>query len=160
MGSTTFISGIRRSRMGAGHSTLRQRANLSSSAAILRRQTMKISRRAFHTAMLSTPALAQAAGQASSANPRKLVLPAWNSPSAAGVPFAFPGAPSPRARWNVPDAPRKYFSEWLPALFERTLAIDEWKGEKSQLRWIFTGPLGGFTVEVGAGRVRLAQRYL
>ena len=47
----------------------------------------------------------------------------------------------------------------MPALFERTLAIDEWKGEKNQLRWIFTGPMGGFTVEVGAGRLRLAQRY-
>jgi hypothetical protein len=100
--------------------------------------------------MLSTPALAQGS---------RLVLPAWNSPSTAGDPFRFPGEPSPRARWNVPGGSRKYFFEWLPALFERTLAIDEWKGEKSQLRWIFTGPMGGFTVEVGAGRVRLAQRY-
>ena len=111
---------------------------------------MKISRRAFHAAMLSTPALAQGS---------RLVLPAWNSPSTAGDPFRFPGAPSPRERWNVPGPPRKYFSEWLPALFERTLAIDEWKGEKSQLHWIFTGPMGGFTVEVGAGRVRLIERY-
>ena len=113
---------------------------------------MKISRRAFQTAMLAAPALAQTAA-------RKLVLPAWNSPSTAGDAFAFPGAPSPRQRWNVPGPRRKYFPEWLPALFERTLAIDEWKGEKSRLRWIFTGPAGGFTVEVGAGRVRLAQRY-
>src|ERR1039457_538110 len=120
---------------------------------------MKISRRVFHTAMLSTPALAQAAAQAGPANPQRLVLPAWSSPSTAGDAFQFPGAPSPRARWNVPGPSRKYFSEWLPALFERTLAIDEWRGEKSQLRWIFTGPMGGFTVEVGAGRVRLAQRY-
>src|ERR1035437_7483816 len=108
--------------------------------------------------MLSTPALAEAAAQAGPANPQKLVLPAWNSPSTAGDAFRFPGTPSPRARWNVPGPPRKYFSEWLPALFERTLAIDEWKGEKSQLHWIFTGPMGGFTVEVGAGRVRPAQR--
>jgi hypothetical protein len=79
---------------------------------------MKISRRAFQTAMLSTPALAQAAAQA-------VVLPAWNGPSTAGDAFAFPGAPSPRERWNVPGPPRKYFSEWLAALFERTLAIDE-----------------------------------
>jgi hypothetical protein len=113
---------------------------------------MKISRRAFHTALLSTPALAQGAAQ-------KLVLPAWNGPSTAGDAFALTSALSPRQRWNVPGPPRKYFSEWLPALFERTLEIDEWKGEKSQLHWIFTGPLGGFTVEVGAGRLRLAQRY-
>ena len=102
--------------------------------------------------MLSTPALAQAAAQ-------PLALPAWDGPSTAGDPFVFPGAPPVRERWNVPGPPRKYFPEWLPALFERTLAIDEWKGEKSQLQWIFTGPTGGFTVEVGAGRVSLAQRY-
>jgi hypothetical protein len=120
---------------------------------------MKISRRAFQTAMLSTPAWAQAAGQAGPANSQKLVLPAWNGPSTAGDGFALTSALSPRQRWNVPGPPRKYFPEWLPALFERTLAIDEWKGEKSQLRWIFTGPMGGITVEVGAGRLRLAQRY-
>jgi hypothetical protein len=113
---------------------------------------MKISRRAFHTAMLSTPALAQVAD-------RKLVLPDWNGPSTTGDGFALTSALSSRQRWNVPGPPRKYFSEWLPALFGRTLAIDEWKGEKSQLQWIFTGPAGGFTVEVGAGRLRLAQRY-
>ncbi len=113
---------------------------------------MKISRRAFHTAMLSTPALAQVAD-------RKLVLPAWSGPSSAGDGFALTSALSPRQRWNVPGPPRKYCSEWLPALFERTLAIDEWRGEKNQLSWIFTGPTGGFTVEVGAGKVRLAQRY-
>jgi hypothetical protein len=113
---------------------------------------MKISRRAFQAVLLSTPALAQTAD-------RKLDLPVWNSPSTAGDPFALTSALSPRERWNVPGPPRKYFLEWLPALFERTLAVDEWTGEKSQLRWIFTGPLGGFTVEVGAGRLRLAQRY-
>jgi hypothetical protein len=109
--------------------------------------------------MLSTPALAQAAAQAVPGNSQLLVLPAWNSPSTAGDGFALTSALSPRQRWNVPGPPRKYFPEWLPALFERTLAIDEWKGEKSQLQWIFTGPAGGFTVEVGAGRLRLAQRY-
>ena len=102
--------------------------------------------------MLSTPALAQVAD-------RKLVLPAWNGPSTAGDGFALTSALSPRQRWNVPGPPRKYFSEWLPALFERTLAIDEWKGEKNQLSWIFTGPMGGITVEVGAGRLRLVERY-
>ena len=45
---------------------------------------MKISRRAFHTAMLSTPALAQVAD-------RKLVLPAWSGPSSAGDGFALTG---------------------------------------------------------------------
>ena len=35
----------------------------------------------------------------------------------------------------------------------------DWSGEKPQLRWIFTGPSGGFTVEAGGGKARLAVRY-
>ena len=43
----------------------------------------------------------------------------------------------------MPGGPRQYFAEWLPALFERTLAIDELEAApKAQLRWIFTGPIG------------------
>jgi hypothetical protein len=56
-------------------------------------------------------------------------------------------------------APRKYFAEWLPALFERTLAIDESDGDAPKLPWIFTGPSGGFTVKADSGKVRLAVRY-
>ena len=50
------------------------------------------------------------------------------------------------------------FPEWLPGLFERTIEIQEWSGRPS-LRWIFTGPHGGFTVEVSDGKLRLAVRY-
>jgi hypothetical protein len=86
-------------------------------------------------------------------------LPPWNTAPAGGDVFIFPGPPSPRTRWNVPGPPRKYFSEWLPALFERTIEIEEWSGNQPVLRWIFTGPHGGFTVEAGAGKVRLVVRY-
>ncbi len=118
----------------------------------------KFSRRTFSGAVLSASALA---GQERSdpANPARVDLPPWKESPAGGDRFEFPGAPSPRTRWTVPGPPRKYFAEWLPALFERTLEIDGWSGEKSQLRWIFTGPRGGFTVEAGAGRARLAIRY-
>jgi hypothetical protein len=61
--------------------------------------------------------------------------------------------------WRVPGIPRKYFDEELPALFERTLELDDFKGDASKLEWIFTGPLGGFTVEAGAGRLRVYQRH-
>jgi len=112
----------------------------------------KISRRAFSGAVLSASAIAAAAQE-------RTQLPPWKESSAGGDLFEFPGVPSPRGpRWNVPS-PRKYFGEWLPALFERTLEIEHWSGETSLLRWVFTGPSGGFTVEAGGGRVRLAARY-
>ena len=86
-------------------------------------------------------------------------LPQWSSAPAGGDAFTLPGPPSPRTRWNVPGPPRKYFYEWLPALFERTIEIGEWGGNPAALRWIFTGPHGGFTVEAASGTVRLAVRY-
>jgi len=118
----------------------------------------KVSRRAFSGAMLSVPALAaQDAGQP--ANAGGLDLPPWQPSQGEGDRFELPGPPSPRTRWTVPGEPRKYFAEWLPALFERTLEIDEWSGESPRLRWIFTGPSGGFTVEAGGGQAKLAVRY-
>ena len=118
----------------------------------------KVSRRAFSGALLSASALAaQERGQPATSAP--LDLPAWNGFSAGGDAFEFPGPPSPRTRWNVPGPPRKYFSEWLPALFERTLEMDEWSANQPPLRWIFTGPCGGFTVEAGGGKASLTVRY-
>jgi hypothetical protein len=120
---------------------------------------MKVSRRTFSGAMLSASALAAAQEPGGTAAPAKVDLPPWKTSGAGGESFEFPGPPPPRTRWDVPGPPRKYFTEWLPALFERTLAIEDWRGQKPQLRWIFTGPSGGFTVEAGGGKVRLAVRY-
>ena len=118
----------------------------------------KVSRRAFSGALLTASALAAQDGERP-ANGAVLDLPPWEASAAEGEPFAFPGPPSPRTRWNVPGPPRKYFAEWLPALFERTLQIDEWSEGSPALHWIFTGPRGGFTIEAGAGRVRFVARY-
>jgi hypothetical protein len=118
-----------------------------------------ISRRTFSGAVLTASALAAPQEQGNPANPARVDLPAWQGSPAGGEAFELPGAPSPRTKWIVPGGPRKYFSEWLPALFERTLEIDGWSGGKPQLRWIFTGPSGGFTVEAGGGKARLAVRY-
>ncbi|MGB7763372.1 MAG: hypothetical protein WBL61_26290 [Bryobacteraceae bacterium] len=117
----------------------------------------QFSRRTFSGAMLTASALA-AQERSEPANSARLDLPPWKG-SASGDAFEFPGPPSPRTKWTVPGPPRKYFAEWLPALFERTVEIDAWSGEKPQLRWIFTGPCGGFTVEAGGGKARLAVRY-
>jgi hypothetical protein len=118
----------------------------------------KFSRRTFSGVVLSASALA-AQERSDPANPARVDLPRWTGSPGGGDHFEFPGPPSPRTKWTVPWAPRKYFAEWLPALFERTIEIDGWRGEKSQLRWIFTGPCGGFTVEAGGGKARLAVRY-
>jgi hypothetical protein len=120
---------------------------------------MKISRRDFHTTLLSASAMAQAAGQNTPAPVEKLTLAPSPAVAAGGEPFEFPLPPSPRLRWKVTGLPRHYFMEWLPALFERTLVIEEWKTPQSQLQWMLTGPMGGFTVEAGAGKLRVFQRY-
>jgi hypothetical protein len=117
------------------------------------------SRRTFSGAVLSASALAAAQERSEPVNAARVDLPPWKASPAGGDGFEFPGAPSPRTKWTVPGPPRKYFAGWLPALFERTIEIDAWSGGKSQLRWIFTGPCGGFTVEVGGGKARLAVRY-
>ena len=62
--------------------------------------------------------------------------------------------------WSRPDEiARKYFRENLPALFARTLALDADVPPRATLRWIFTGPRAGFTVELTSSKVRIAERY-
>lgn len=67
----------------------------------------------------------------------------------------------PRALgWSRGDViPRKYFHDNLSALFERTLVFDNDIPERASLRWIFTGPHAGFTVELTSDKVRLSERY-
>ena len=46
--------------------------------------------------------------------------------------------------WTRPNEPaRKYFHEMLPALFNRTVAIEGDLPQPAALRWIFTGPRAG-----------------
>ncbi|HEV2485759.1 MAG TPA: hypothetical protein VGT08_09525 [Terracidiphilus sp.] len=78
----------------------------------------------------------------------------------AGESFRFvsdgPAAPG-WARTN--DIARKFFHEELPALFERTIALESEVPSRTTLRWIFTGPRAGFTVELGSSKVRISERY-
>jgi hypothetical protein len=119
----------------------------------------KVSRRMFSGALLSAPVLAVAQERVNAAKPAKMALPEWAATPAGGEGFELPGPPPTRTKWAVAWSPRKYFTEWLPALFERTLEFAEWRGEKAQVRWIFTGPSGGFTVEAGGGTVKLTVKY-
>jgi len=62
--------------------------------------------------------------------------------------------------WSRPDEiARKYFHENLPALFERTLVLDDAVPPRATLRWIFTGPHAGLTVELTSSKVRISERY-
>jgi len=72
--------------------------------------------------------------------------------------FASDGSVGPG--WSRPDEiARKYFHDELPALFARTLVLDDETPQHAELRWIFTGPHAGFTVELGAHKVRIVERY-
>ncbi|HUV71113.1 MAG TPA: hypothetical protein VMW15_15750 [Terracidiphilus sp.] len=90
-----------------------------------------------------------------------VVLPAARTTTGqAGETFRFvsdgPAAPG----WSRTDEiARKYFHEELPALFERTIALDGEVPSRTTLRWIFTGPRAGFTVELSSNKVRISERY-
>ena len=74
--------------------------------------------------------------------------------------FHFVSDGPPGAGWSRPDEiARKYFHENLPALFERTLTLDADIPPRGTLRWIFTGPHAGFTVELTSSKIRIAERY-
>lgn len=61
--------------------------------------------------------------------------------------------------WGRGADTRFYFSKWLPALFERTLVVDEMNAAGGRLEWIFTGDRGGFTVVIDDNGVGFYQRY-
>lgn len=62
--------------------------------------------------------------------------------------------------WSRPDEiARKYFHENLPALFERTISLDAALPPHTTLRWMFTGPHAGFTVELNSNKIRISERY-
>ena len=77
-----------------------------------------------------------------------------------GVSFRFVSDGPRGPGWSRPDEiARVYFHENLTALFERTLRLDDDIPDRTTLRWIFTGPHAGFTVELTSSTVRIAERY-
>jgi O-glycosyl hydrolase len=84
--------------------------------------------------------------------------PAFSAPAADTFHFASDGPVGPG--WSRPDEiARKYFHENLTALFERTLTLDAALPQRAALRWIFTGPRAGLTVELTSNKVRITERY-
>ncbi len=78
----------------------------------------------------------------------------------AEVSFRFVSDGPQGAGWSRSnEIARTYFHENLTALFERTLALREDVPARSTLRWIFTGPHAGFTVELTSTKVRISERY-
>jgi O-glycosyl hydrolase len=90
-----------------------------------------------------------------------LVLPAAQmAKDQAGETFRFvPDGPAAPGWARTDDIARKFFRHELPALFERTIALDSEVPSRTTLRWIFTGPRAGFTVELGSSKVRITERY-
>ncbi len=85
-------------------------------------------------------------------------VPAPAAPAAESFSFVSDGPKGPG--WSRPDEiARKYFHENLTALFERTLVLDGDLPQRTSLRWIFTGPHAGFTVQLTSSKVSLSERY-
>jgi hypothetical protein len=106
---------------------------------------------------LSAPVLLAASVCAQQAVP----LPAVQSPAApVADTFRFVSDGPRGPGWSRPDEiARKYFHDDLTALFERTIVLESDLPERTGLRWIFTGPHAGFTVELTSSKVRLSERY-
>ena len=84
--------------------------------------------------------------------------PAISAPAADGFHFVSDGPRGPG--WSRPDEiARKYFHDNLTGLFERTITLSNDMPERTTLRWIFTGPRAGLTVELTSSKIRIAERY-
>ncbi|HEX5283598.1 MAG TPA: hypothetical protein VFW30_05720 [Bryocella sp.] len=90
-----------------------------------------------------------------------VVLPQAKAPvQAVAQRFAFASDGPAGPGWTRPDAiARVYFKGELPALFQRTLQLDDDVPERTKLSWIFTGPRAGLTVELTSSKVRLTERF-
>ncbi len=86
-------------------------------------------------------------------------LPEWQLPTDVRVTtFELGEGKGEFHAWGRGRDLRVFFDEFIPALFERTIVLDELV-PGTKLLWIFTGPLGGFTVTIDLSEVSLHQRY-
>ncbi|MHC4679855.1 MAG: hypothetical protein ACYTEK_14265 [Planctomycetota bacterium] len=80
-------------------------------------------------------------------------LPEWHAPAEPdGTAFELGGGKGEFHAWGRGRDLRVFFGEFLPALFERTIVLDELE-PGSELSWIFTGDHGGFTITIDANQV-------
>jgi O-glycosyl hydrolase len=86
-------------------------------------------------------------------------LPEWQTPAdTEGTAFELGGGQGEFHAWGRDKDLRIFFDEFLPALFERTLVLDELRPD-SELQWIFTGQRGGFTITIDPDQVGLFHRF-
>jgi len=92
---------------------------------------------------------------------QSISLPPFHaSAKATAKDFTFISDGSHGPGWTRPDEiARTYFSEPLPAFFERTIELTDALPQNGRLEWIFTGPHAGFTVFLSSTQVELQQRY-
>jgi O-glycosyl hydrolase len=86
-------------------------------------------------------------------------LPEWQPPAnVTSTAFELGAGKGEFHAWGRGRDLRFFFGEFLPALFERTIVLDEFDAD-CELQWIFTGEHGGFTVIVDQNEVSLSQRF-
>jgi len=89
-----------------------------------------------------------------------LELPHWNRPGQMQVQaFEMGRGKNIYDPWGKEPQGRFFFDEFLPAVFERTIELDQLKPGESPLEWIFTGPRSGLTITIEPFRVSLQTRY-
>ncbi|MHC4596922.1 MAG: glycoside hydrolase [Planctomycetota bacterium] len=79
--------------------------------------------------------------------------------NAGAVAFELGGGKGEFHAWGRGRDLRVFFGEFLSALFERTVVLDECSLADAKLEWIFTGDRGGFTVTIDHNEVGLYQRF-
>jgi len=57
------------------------------------------------------------------------------------------------------ERPRSYPAEFLPGNFSRTLKLEKELAEDITLHWLFTGPRGSLSIEIGRHAVTVSQQY-
>ncbi len=88
-----------------------------------------------------------------------LALPEWQPPATlSGEHFQRGGGPTVRVWGRGQGIESVFCKEMLPSLFSRTLVFSDLDLADGGLRWVFTGPDGGFNVWVDANKVALYQR--
>jgi hypothetical protein len=86
---------------------------------------------------------------------------AWagGSEPAQGVRFELGAGRGGFEAWGRGKDTRWFFPEFLPALFERRLVLDDVELAGGRLEWIFTGERGGFTITLNETTISLTQRF-
>jgi O-glycosyl hydrolase len=93
---------------------------------------------------------------------KPIELPAWSpaDKAAPGEAFFLDPRQATQMIWGRGRAQAtRYFEEFLPGLFERTLALEEMNLGGGKLEWVFTGDVGGVTVALTDVALEVIERF-